>query len=974
MTFPTYHCPDLSQKSARCVLVVAVGLVAMITGCKDVDDYIDDLASKDYGKRRSAARALGELGDARAVDPLIDALGFHSGISDAAADALVAIGRASVDALIAQLDDDSEASYLVGPVLARIGPEGLGPPQQVAYYVVTAKVDDAVALGSVATEPLIEALAYSDDAFRSTAVTALEQIGDARAAGPLAALLRDRNSSVPVAAVHDALVKIGPPAVEPLLAALRNPERSPYGPASYDRRIIETLVRIGDTRAVEPLMALVRDRHYQLGLGAVMALGQLGDARAVPILIDALGGWSLGASAQDALVSIGPPAANALIAALESEDNSMRERAAKALAQIGQPVVGLLIDSLKDAEHLALRDQLRSVLGRIGVEHVGPEQRAAYYIYAAPHDARGRLGKTAVPLLIDALGDHELCVRKVAARALGALRETRAVEPLISILTGGDTLDQMYAAKALAEIGDVRAIKSLLNTLTADRFLASDAAAEALVRIGLDKLQPDQRVLYYVHTCQPSEVDDLDQLPVDGVFHALRASNWDVRQSAAEVLEMYGIDRLSPAQKAIYYVHTGKVFQAARLGQEAVDPLVAMLAEDEFSIAGTRVAKVLGLIGDPRAVDPLLAVIKGEYGYRLNVVEALGKLGDRRAVPALIAALTQEYDDVREAAASGLGALGDARAVDPLLAATREHWDQSLRRSVVDAMAEIGIGDLRPDQRAAYYTYAGDVARAIGLGRAAVEPLIAILADWDATSRATATEALGRIADPRAVAPLIERLSDKSLGVRRVACEALSWMGEPAVEALSENLVTDRENTDWVRIALAVCAHRESAAVVITRLQAGSYPAEIRCLLMGWLGSASVPGWRKHDASDIRSSLSAVARQQELSEQEWHQVMSETSFDPPRIGVTLAALSIAPAHPGRQEQVEQLCLAYIRRGDVRIIPELTKLLGLYGTARMAEDYLNCGQADLDAAARRWAEEHGYSVGTGRGRIRARWGE
>ena len=65
VTFPTYHCPDLSQKSARCVLVVAVGLVAMITGCKDVDDYIDDLASKDYGKRRSAARALGELGDAR---------------------------------------------------------------------------------------------------------------------------------------------------------------------------------------------------------------------------------------------------------------------------------------------------------------------------------------------------------------------------------------------------------------------------------------------------------------------------------------------------------------------------------------------------------------------------------------------------------------------------------------------------------------------------------------------------------------------------------------------------------------------------------------------------------------------------------------------------------------------------------------------------------------------------------------------
>ena len=41
--------------------------------------------------------------------------------------------------------------------------------------------------------------------------------------------------------------------------------------------------------------------------------------------------------------------------------------------------------------------------------------------------------------------------------------------------------------------------------------------------------------------------------------------------------------------------------------------------------------------------------------------------------------------------------------------------------------------------------------------------------------------------------------------------------------------------------------------------------------------------------------------------------------------------------------------------------ELVEALETYGSEAMAEDYLNCGSPKLEAAAKRWAEAHGYTV-------------
>jgi hypothetical protein len=92
------------------------------------------------------------------------------------------------------------------------------------------------------------------------------------------------------------------------------------------------------------------------------------------------------------------------------------------------------------------------------------------------------------------------------------------------------------------------------------------------------------------------------------------------------------------------------------------------------------------------------------------------------------------------------------------------------------------------------------------------------------------------------------------------------------------------------------------------------------------------------------------------------------------LGDALAAVSLFPAvQPEAQTGVQQACLNLIRRGDESRIPEMVDLLEGYGDKTLAEDYLNCGQPDLDTAGQAWASKRDYDIGKGSGSSRARWG-
>ena len=121
-----------------------------------------------------------------------------------------------------------------------------------------------------------------------------------------------------------------------------------------------------------------------------------------------------------------------------------------------------------------------------------------------------------------------------------------------------------------------------------------------------------------------------------------------------------------------------------------------------------------------------------------------------------------------------------------------------------------------------------------------------------------------------------------------------------------------------------------------------------------------------------------LAAAQKIGTKTWEQIFTRATTQnasPNNLGDALAAVALFPkVQANAVEGVHQASLNLIRRGDESRIPEMVDLLEGYGDKRLAEDYVNCSQPDLDAAARSWAQRRGYRVDTGSGSHRARWGK
>jgi HEAT repeat protein len=127
-----------------------------------------------------------------------------------------------------------------------------------------------------------------------------------------------------------------------------------------------------------------------------------------------------------------------------------------------------------------------------------------------------------------------------------------------------------------------------------------------------------------------------------------------------------------------------------KIGAAAVDPLIACLKHPHQAVPA-RAAAMLGRIRDPRAVEPLVAMLGERSGARSSAAaaKALGEIGDARAVAPLVAALNDGLSETRMEAASALGKLGDPRTVQPLCRALNDDVG-FVREQVVEALDKLG--------------------------------------------------------------------------------------------------------------------------------------------------------------------------------------------------------------------------------------------------------------------------------------------
>jgi HEAT repeat protein len=219
-------------------------------GAPSVEALVGRLEDEDPEARTIAEETLGRIGDDRAVQPLIARLGDDVvSVRRAAADALGAIGnRDAVEPLIDALEQDvvsvrEEAVQALG---------NLGDPLAVDWLIAALKdkelrMSATEALGKVehsgAVGALIAMLEDTQYMVRRAAAHALGKIADQQAVPPLVVALGDLSTPVGMEAAN-ALVTIGPPAIQPLIAALADADRK-HSVREGAARVLRKIYRSG---------------------------------------------------------------------------------------------------------------------------------------------------------------------------------------------------------------------------------------------------------------------------------------------------------------------------------------------------------------------------------------------------------------------------------------------------------------------------------------------------------------------------------------------------------------------------------------------------------------------------------------------------------------------------------------------------------------------------------------------------------
>jgi HEAT repeat protein len=239
--------------------------------------------------RVAAAKTLQALGDPRAVEPLIQAMGSeYRLVRAAAARALYEVGDGrAVDPMIAALKDGFDPVRVAAAgTLGRLGDRSAVEPLVAAsgdwYNGVRAAAMRSLGYfgGPRVAEPLITGLRDPHANVRVEAASALGRLRDPRASGPLIVALVDQDPSVRKAATL-ALDAMGEPVGRLLIEALAGiPEA---------RR---ELVKRKDPRVVNPLIHELRNPDAKVRRNAARILGDLGDPRAIDGLVGMAGGWN----------------------------------------------------------------------------------------------------------------------------------------------------------------------------------------------------------------------------------------------------------------------------------------------------------------------------------------------------------------------------------------------------------------------------------------------------------------------------------------------------------------------------------------------------------------------------------------------------------------------------------------------------------------------------------------------------------
>lgn len=571
----------------------------------------------------------------------------------------------------------------------------------------------------------------------------------------LAALADDENPGRRNAAV-EALVRIGPRMIEPLLGAAGSPD------VDVRKLVVDTLAGIGSERAVPQLVGMLDDPDPNVRAATADALGAIGGGEAVR----ALCGLALGAD-QDTLVRFSALRALARLetplpaAALKSAlaDPVLRPVAFAVLGHGDEPesadalLAGLAAPSRSSRE--AAIEALLRVAARADAataeQLLGRVRRAALAAPACIEDA------------IERLADAELGVRLLLVQFLGVVRAPASIEALLgaaqdealtevalATLTGfGDDvealLDERWPAlpvearahacellgRRTSALGTARLVAALDDLDPTVRIAAARGLTRRADPLALRALV--RRLEATAHDPEPEAQDEREAVTGALVAIAIAAAE-DARRTTLEILAAGFDGAAEPVRLAVACV----LREVA--GPEHAEHM-SLLVQDPSPVVRRAAVAALARMGAASAAEMLhLALADEDAAVRIAAASALGEAPDIHTLPDLERLLADDDAGVRAAGVRALAALPPALLAD---AAVRER---------VAALLSGALGDVAPVAIAAVEAF----ERVGGsLGLAPVRTVIAHAAPEVVQSVVRCLQRHGAEDDVQALLPLL---------------------------------------------------------------------------------------------------------------------------------------------------------------------------------------------------------------------------
>lgn len=638
----------LSRHADDNVGVAAIEALGRIGGPETVDALVAAVEGRSFFRTHPAIDALGRTGDVRAVPPLANLLGDklyapeaarglgHTGDESAVAP-LAGLLESGSDPLVrtaavalAELRERHQARFGDTPALARALPDavsagnasarlvavmaGIAPSERVAFARVFGWLGDALAIDQLVV------LALEDPPVGSAAAEAIRRIGG-RATPTLLAQIgagtsAQRMKLLPL--VGYAFERIGD-----LVACLQD--------ADPDVRVraCEALARAGDPAAVGALFTLIGDRDARVSQGAAAAIQSLGSLETKRLALEQArsGDLRVRRASMRILSYFGyAEALDVLVAALDDEDDKMREAAINGLPLVEDPrAIAALLEASKHPS-----PKTRSVV-----------MRALGQTEAAP---------AVVTELLRGLADEDAWVRYYACQSLGRLRVDSATDAVVERIQDPSGQVRIAAVEALARLSGGQAVGALED---AARASDADLQRAALVGLGIARRAqalPTLRAAAVAGEAATrlvaigalAEFDSDDVVPT--LAHAATDPDEGVRSAA------------------IGYLST----------RHGADATAALLARVVDPATRHRALEALAVAADDRVDGVLAALETSDADTAPLFVAALTRMRRPSSQAAIAAALGFDNVNARRAAASALAATGTPEAHDALQRASSD--------------------------------------------------------------------------------------------------------------------------------------------------------------------------------------------------------------------------------------------------------------------------------------------------------------